>query len=86
MTASSEPTGSKFIKISAPEFFSESSKFFESGDVFIISFTNLPTPSLTTPGSTITPVFGTSENFNVLLGSANIASLKSLPTFDSLIS
>ena len=61
------------IKISAPEFFNEVSKSAESETGFIISLTNFPIPSLTTPGSTMMPVFGTSENLRVLLGSAKIA-------------
>ena len=58
----------------------------ESGEVLIISLTNLPTPSFMTPGWTVTPVFGTSQNLIVLFGSAKIASLKSLPTFNEFMS
>ena len=86
MTASSEPTGSKFINISAPDSFKSLMTFSESSVGSIMSSTNLPIPSRTFPGFTFTPKLGTSANFTVLFGSSNIASDKSFPTFDLLIS
>ena len=86
MTASSEPTGRRFTKISAPEDLRTSTTASESSTGSIISSTNLPIPSKTLPGLTSTFNLGTSENLVVLFGSVNIASEISNPTLFLFIS
>ena len=56
------------------------------GALVIFSFRYLPRPSWVMPRCTLTPSFGTSENFIVLFWPEKIASERSLPTFSASMS
>ena len=56
------------------------------GALVIFSFRYLPRPSWVMPRWTLTPSFGTSENFIVLFWPEKIASERSLPTLSSSMS